>query len=174
MRARATDCTCRGRSATLRRDSSCCDAKIGAARAPTRRWCVATVSREPRLGLGKALRGVASAAIDVSDGLLGDLDKLCAASGVAAVVELERLPLSSALRASFEAAAAERLALGGGDDYELLFTVPPDAERGLETRLGAAVAITRIGAIVAGRGVKCLRAGHPVAAGIAGHDHFAG
>ena len=79
---------------------------------------------EPRLALGMALRGVASAAMDVSDGLLGDLGKLCDASGVGAILELEQLPLSPALLASFDATQAERFALGGGDDYELVFTVP--------------------------------------------------
>ena len=129
---------------------------------------------EPRLALGVALRGIASAAIDVSDGLLGDLDKLCAASGVAAVVHLERLPLSSGLRASFDAEAAERLALGGGDDYELLFTVPPGAEADLNARLAAAGDITRIGEIAAGRGVRCMRSGKAVKPRITGYDHFAG
>ncbi|HSD54525.1 MAG TPA: thiamine-phosphate kinase [Burkholderiales bacterium] len=129
---------------------------------------------EPRLALGVALRGIASAAIDVSDGLLGDLDKLCAASGVAAVVHLERLPLSGALRASFDAGAAERLALGGGDDYELLFTVPPAAELDLSARLAVAGDITRIGQIVAGRGIRCMRGAQTVEPRITGYDHFAG
>jgi thiamine-monophosphate kinase len=129
---------------------------------------------EPRVALGVALRGIASAAIDVSDGLLGDLGKLCSASEVAAVVHLERLPLSKELRAGFDAAAAEQFALGGGDDYELLFTVSPAAEPGLAARLADAGAITRIGEIVAGRGIRCLRSGRTVELRIAGHDHFAG
>ena len=129
---------------------------------------------EPRLELGIALRGIAGAAMDVSDGLLGDLGKLCAASGVGALVQLERLPLSAALVARFDAVAAERLALGGGDDYELVFTVPPSAERSLETALAGGVRITRIGEIVSGAGVRCLRDGQPVDAGIPGYDHFAG
>jgi thiamine-monophosphate kinase len=128
---------------------------------------------EPRVALGVALRGIASAAIDVSDGLLGDLDKLCVASEVAAVVHLERVPLSADLRASFDAEAAERLALGGGDDYELLFTVPPAAEPGLDARLAAVGDITRIGEIVAGRGIRCMRCGKSVEPRITGYDHFA-
>jgi thiamine-monophosphate kinase len=127
---------------------------------------------EPRLALGMALRGVASAAMDVSDGLLGDLGKLCDASGVGAIVNLERLPLSPALLASFDAASAERFALGGGDDYELVFTVPTAAAQEFETTLGAAGTITRIGEIVAGHGVRCQRAGRTVEFGIAGYDHF--
>jgi thiamine-monophosphate kinase len=127
---------------------------------------------EPRLALGMALRGVASAAMDVSDGLLGDLGKLCDASGVGAILNLERLPLSPALLASFDAASAERFALGGGDDYELVFTVPTAAAQEFETTLGAAGTITRIGEIVAGHGVRCQRAGRTVELGIAGYDHF--
>jgi thiamine-monophosphate kinase len=129
---------------------------------------------EPRLALGMALRGVASAAMDISDGLLGDLGKLCNASGVGAILHLERLPLSPALLANFDVARAERFALGGGDDYELVFTVPAAALPGLETSLGAAGRTTRIGEIVAGRGVLCQRAGRTVEPGIGGYDHFAG
>jgi len=89
---------------------------------------------------------------------------------IGAVAELAR----SALVARFDAATAERLALGGGDDYELVFTVPPSAERRLETALGGGVRITRIGEIVSGNGVRCLRDGRPVDTGIPGYDHFAG
>ena len=127
---------------------------------------------EPRLALGMALRGVASAAIDVSDGLLGDLGKLCDASGVGAILELEQLPLSPALLASFDATQAERFALGGGDDYELVFAVPRAAVSEMETSLGTIGRITRIGEIVTGHGVRCQRAGQTVEPEIAGYDHF--
>jgi thiamine-monophosphate kinase len=127
---------------------------------------------EPRLALGLALRGVASAAIDVSDGLLGDVGKLCDASGVGAILELEQLPLSPALLASFDATQAERFALGGGDDYELVFTVPRAAVSEMETSLGTVGRITRIGEIVTGHGVRCQRAGQTVEPRIAGYDHF--
>ena len=127
---------------------------------------------EPRLALGIALRGVASAAIDVSDGLLGDLGKLCDASGVGAILELEQLPLSRALLASFDATQAERFALGGGDDYELAFAVPRAAVSEMETSLGTIGRITRIGEIVTGHGVRCQRAGQTVEPEIAGYDHF--
>lgn len=129
---------------------------------------------EPRLELGVGLRCVASAAMDISDGFLGDIGKLCDSSGVGAVVELERLPLSAALLDRFDAGHAERFALGGGDDYELLFTVPRSAEHGLATRPGVDVRITRVGEIVSGRGVRLVRAGRAVDSGIAGYDHFAG
>jgi len=129
---------------------------------------------DPRIGLGRALRGVASAAMDVSDGLLGDLDKLCSASGVGAVVHLERLPLSAELRGRFAPEAAERLALGGGDDYELLFTAPSPAAASVASRAGGDVPITCIGEITGEHGIHCVRAGRPVTLAIAGHDHFAG
>jgi len=127
---------------------------------------------EPRLALGMALRGVASAAIDVSDGLLGDLGKLCDASGVGAILELDQLPLSRALLASFDATQAERFALGGGDDYELAFAVPRAAVSEMETSLATIGRITRIGEIVTGHGVRCQRAGQTVEPEIAGYDHF--
>jgi thiamine-monophosphate kinase len=127
---------------------------------------------EPRVGLGRALAGFATAAMDVSDGLLGDLARLCAASGVGATVDLDSLPVSPALRAARSAAACERLVLAGGDDYELLFTVPAHAADGLETGPAAGHAIARIGRIEAGRGVRCMRGGVPVALELTGYDHF--
>jgi thiamine-monophosphate kinase len=127
---------------------------------------------EPRIELGRALRSHATAAMDVSDGLLGDLAKLCTASRVGAQVELEHLPLSAALLARCPREAAERHALNGGDDYELLFTLPPDREPATFLSAGR-VRVTRIGTIVAGSGVTCLRSGTPVECAVHGHDHFA-
>lgn len=102
-----------------------------------------------RTGLARELRHHMSAAIDISDGLYGDLGKLLSASGVAARLQLDRLPLSAPLVAAFGEAGARRLALTGGDDYELLFTAPamPDRLPG---------DVTRIGDIVAGDGIECL------------------
>jgi thiamine-monophosphate kinase len=82
----------------------------------------------PRVTLGPRLVGLASAAIDVSDGLLADLRHICEASGLAAVIEAPRVPLSTAARAAL-ATASGRLTtvLTGGDDYEILFTAPPAA-----------------------------------------------
>ncbi len=112
---------------------------------------------QPRLELGRALRGRASAAMDVSDGLLGDLGKLCAASGVGATLDLDALPVSDRLLAAYGREAAERLVLLGGDDYELLFALPSaDADRG-EAELGRDYPITRIGQIETGSGVLCER-----------------
>jgi thiamine-monophosphate kinase len=104
---------------------------------------------QPRCQLGTALRSVASACIDVSDGLGGDLVKLCAASGVSAEIETNALPLSAALLAAVDRKKAEEFALTGGDDYELCFTVPPTrfpllAELAREHECG----VTRIGTVV--------------------------
>lgn len=127
----------------------------------------------PRVRAGLALRGRASACIDVSDGLLADLGHLCAASGVGAELDPGALPLSPALREVFDEAAARELALSGGDDYELCFTVPAGA---LDATLAALAAAgeraTRIGTVVAGDGVRAA-GGAPLAAARGGWDHFA-
>jgi len=127
---------------------------------------------EPRIALGRALRGNATAAMDVSDGLLGDLGKLCAASGVGASVDLERLPVSVSLRRDYPRSDCERFVLGGGDDYELLFTLPEANADALETKLSAACVVHRIGRIEAQAGVRCLRAGQVVVVTAPGYDHF--
>ena len=129
---------------------------------------------EPRLDLGRALRGVATAAMDVSDGLLGDLRKLAHASGVRACIDLERLPTPQEL-AEYPLADQERLVLHGGDDYELLFTLPSD-HFGLIARLAQAggCSVRCIGTMMAGAGVECRRDGAPVAMEGRGYDHFAG
>jgi thiamine-monophosphate kinase len=90
----------------------------------------------PRLELGRQLLDIATACIDVSDGLAGDIGKLAAASGCAAIIDLERVPRSSALAALvrdgvFEEREALRFMLAGGDDYELAFTVPPENREAL-------------------------------------------
>ena len=126
----------------------------------------------PRLALGRALRGRANAAMDVSDGLLGDLAKLTAASGVGARLELERLPVPAPLE-NESAADMERRVLTGGDDYELLFTLPRRFADGLATlaREGGCD-VHRIGEIVEGRGITCVRHGNVEAITVTGHDHF--
>jgi thiamine-monophosphate kinase len=127
---------------------------------------------EPRVALGLALRGLASACIDVSDGLAGDLAKLCLASGTGARLESRQLPLSPALVETAGREAAVRHALAGGDDYELLFTAPA-ALRGGIGALAAGVACRRIGTVTAGRGVQVDGAELPRDAGH-GFDHFGG
>ena len=127
----------------------------------------------PCLAEGRALRGLASAAIDVSDGLLQDLGHVLAAGGVGAMVELERVPLASAAAAA-GAEAGLAMALDGGDDYQLCFTVP--AERTAELEAAAAgwpEQPVRIGLIRAAAGLELCRDGRPVARPRGGWDHFA-
>ncbi len=129
---------------------------------------------EPRLALGRALRGIASACIDVSDGLLGDLGKLAAASGCGAAVELGNLPVSPELLRFAGRSRSERLALTGGDDYELCFTAPPGhAADVFAAAARCAVPVTAIGELRAGSGVELQRAGRPEAFRHGGFDHFA-
>jgi thiamine-monophosphate kinase len=123
----------------------------------------------PRLALGQALRGLAHAAIDISDGLLADLGHVVEASEVGAEVRADLLPLSSP-----ELAGAQEAALSGGDDYELLFTAPPaqrHAIEGLAKKLD--LPLTRIGAIHADAGIRVLDAtGAEVHTGRTGWQHF--
>jgi thiamine-monophosphate kinase len=127
---------------------------------------------EPRLGLGRALRNFATAAMDVSDGLLGDLGKLARSSGVRACIDLERLPVAPEL-AACPPADQERLVLHGGDDYELLFTLPPDHLVHLVHLAEAAgCSLHCIGSIVRGEGVECRRDGVSVDVPGKGYDHF--
>ena len=127
---------------------------------------------EPRLELGERLRGLAHAAIDVSDGLVGDLRHILERSQVAAAVDYERIPRPQALRGT----ALERdCVLSGGDDYELLFTAPTkarDALGSLAQELG--LALTRIGSIEAGKPQLVVRdaSGRPLPYRSA-YDHFA-
>ena len=128
----------------------------------------------PRLAAGLALRGRASACIDVSDGLLADLGHLCVASGVGAEIDPALLPRSPALLGLFDEAAARGFALAGGDDYELCFSVPAARVAEVQAdlaRLGCGA--TRIGRIVAGDGVRVRDAdGSRLEPGRQGWDHF--
>ena len=128
----------------------------------------------PRVAAGIALRGLASAAIDVSDGLLADLGHLCRASGCAALVDVERLPISPELRELFPVQDAEIRALTGGDDYELCFAAPPSRRRTIEQALAACgTPVRRIGQLREGSGVHCRRNGRPTAPPeTSGYSHF--
>jgi thiamine-monophosphate kinase len=111
---------------------------------------------QPRVALGLALRGIASSAIDVSDGLLGDLGHILRRSGVAAVVEVDAVPRSAVLAAQ-PLALQRTCTLAGGDDYELIFTAPRDAaDRVQAAAREAGTAVTRIGRIEAGQGLRLL------------------
>jgi thiamine-monophosphate kinase len=128
---------------------------------------------EPRVALGRALRGRATAAMDISDGLLGDLGKLCATSGAGARLELDRLPISAELARRHSHEQCEHFALCGGDDYELLFTLPPVGSEQLEAELAKSFALRRIGVIEAEAGVRCTRGGRLETVSGGGYDHFA-
>lgn len=123
---------------------------------------------EPRLALGQSLRGVASAAIDISDGLGADLQHLLNASGVGAVVDLSRLPLSGPLQRC-RPGEARQLAWSGGDDYELCATIPEARWQRLDASVRTQ--LTVIGQVQAGTGLS-FRGGVPEPAAGAGYDHF--
>ncbi|MGO9935050.1 MAG: thiamine-phosphate kinase [Steroidobacteraceae bacterium] len=128
----------------------------------------------PRVQLGCSARAIASAAMDLSDGLVGDLPKLAQASGLHAHVFVERLPLSSAMRAAASPQQARNWALAAGDDYELLFAVPPSRYPELKAaadRLN--LTLTAIGELRTGAGVTWSLNGQQFAPGGAGYDHFA-
>lgn len=130
---------------------------------------------EPRIDIGRQLSGTATAAIDVSDGIVADLGHVAKASGVNVVIEMDRLPLSTALLAAVDRSAARELALSAGQDYELCFTAAPDARSaitGIESACG--VPITRIGRTGAGAGrVEVLDAdGQAVQLASGGYRHF--
>ncbi len=127
----------------------------------------------PRVEFGAAARGIASAAMDLSDGLTGDLPKLAGASGLAAHVDVERLPLSHALQAFASPQQARDWALGAGDDYELLLAVPPggyDELASLAAQLG--LRLTAVGELRRGTGVSWALQGAKFTPPGRGYDHF--
>lgn len=131
----------------------------------------------PRVALGRALSGVATSCIDVSDGLLADLGHVCAASGVGVRLDVDALPGAGVLRPHFDGDALRTLQATGGDDYELCFTLPAGADALAAAAASAAatgVEVTRIGTVVAGRGVDAHdREGRPWQLPRTGHEHFA-
>ncbi len=129
---------------------------------------------EPRVALGRALRGIAGAAIDVSDGLVADVGHIAGESRVGVEIDYDALPRPGALAAVPDRRLADECLLGGGDDYELAFTAPA-AKRGevAAAARGAGVAVTRIGRVVAGSAeVRVLAGGKPVEVARRGFDHF--
>ena len=128
----------------------------------------------PRVRFGLAARGIATAAMDLSDGLVGDLPKLAQASGLAAHVSVERLPMSEAMRAVVPAAQALAWALAAGDDYELLLAVPAPRYAELAAAAGQLnLRLTTIGELRAGGGVTWSLNGGDFVPGVRGWDHFA-
>lgn len=128
----------------------------------------------PRVALGVALRTIASAAIDVSDGLSGDLGHILKQSGVGAVVDVDALPAGPMLASELPALQRD-YCLAGGDDYELCFTAAPAARDAvLEAARSAATPVTRIGAIEAAPGLRLIdAAGRPFRISLNSFDHFA-
>ncbi len=129
----------------------------------------------PRVALGQALRGVATAAVDVSDGLLGDLGHVLAASNLGARIEAEvARGLLGWADASLSPAQVLDLVLAGGDDYELVFTAPPSARDGIKAAsVQAATRVTRIGSTEALAGVRVVGADGSVLDGrYTSFDHF--
>lgn len=130
----------------------------------------------PRVALGLALRGVASAAMDISDGLLGDLDHILRASACGARIDTSlAAPLLTAQDVTVDAEERLALVLAGGDDYELLFTAPAALRDAvLAAAQQAATPVTRIGRIEAEPGLRLVDAqGRPVSGRYASFDHFA-
>jgi thiamine-monophosphate kinase len=129
---------------------------------------------EPRVALGQALRGIATACIDVSDGLLGDLTHVGERSGIGARIEWAAVPQSPALRRQ-RSEVRQRCALAGGDDYELLFAAPAAQRKRVQSAAAqAGVAVTRIGEVVSEPGVIVVdEHGRKLTGSFAAYDHFA-
>ncbi|MGY2262530.1 thiamine-phosphate kinase [Pseudomonas sp. SDO55104_S430] len=127
-------------------------------------------SPQPQLALGQALRGKATSAMDISDGLLADCEHIALASNVGLQVELERLPMSAALRAFLGETGAQNAALSGGDDYVLAFTLPSVE---LPAMLADGWPVHVVGRVVSGQGVTLLDAdGQDITPQIRGYQHF--
>jgi len=130
---------------------------------------------QPRVALGLALRGIAHAAIDISDGLLADLGHILERSNLGAEIHFDALPCSASLQALLDTELGRNCLLSGGDDYELCFTASAlrqDAITATGERIG--VKLTRIGSITGSKGLRLLDdAGNLMPTTKAGYDHFA-
>ncbi len=127
----------------------------------------------PRLSESVLIREIASSALDISDGLVADLQHICDASDLGAVIDVENLPLSAAINSLDDSAQAYQWALAGGDDYELCFTVPPEnmADVAMLIAQGKLQA-TVIGEMIPGNKVICEYEGEPFALTTTGYQHF--
>lgn len=127
----------------------------------------------PRLLESGLLKGIASAALDISDGLVADLNHICEASDLGAVIDVDTLPLSPALIAVNDLQTARDWALSGGDDYELCFTVSPDKMPELAMLIAQGkLKATVIGEMIAGSGVHCELDGEIFELAAQGYQHF--
>ena len=130
---------------------------------------------QPRVSLAAAVRQHASGAMDISDGLVGDLAHICEASGVGATINADKVPLSAGVRARLSDPATLEAVLNGGDDYEILATIPKrKAGRFEKAAAAAGVPVTPVGRITAGGGrpVVLDAAGKVMRPATASHTHF--
>ncbi|MCP4988836.1 MAG: thiamine-phosphate kinase [Colwellia sp.] len=128
---------------------------------------------KPRVLAGQTLREYATSAIDLSDGLIADLGHICQASNVGANVVLDALPLSTIMRGSLLADDAITLALSGGDDYELLFTISEDNKVGMETAMShVGTQVTCIGQINASQTISTTLNNKAIPINTVGFEHF--
>ena len=127
---------------------------------------------QPRVALGFALRGIASSAIDISDGLLADLGHILDASKVAAELNFKSMPVSATMLKYLDEPIGKQSVLAGGDDYELCFTAPVSRHADV-LRISGELPLTCIGKIIAGQGCSVRDAsGNTVILESAGYDHF--
>jgi thiamine-monophosphate kinase len=130
----------------------------------------------PRVELGLALRGIAHSAVDVSDGLLGDLQHILKASGVGAEIHTQQVlsTMASGQSSGLNQDELLRLTLAGGDDYELVFTAPENQRQAIASAsASSATPVTRIGKITASPDLRLLGAnGQAVLNSYASFDHF--
>ena len=127
----------------------------------------------PQLSAGELIAGVASAAIDVSDGFLADLGHICTGSRVGAAVELERLPISAVVASGATPEQREAWALAGGDDYQLCFTVPINKVGLVQTWIdNKLINATSVGKIIKGASVRCYKNGRLYKPKTSGYQHF--
>jgi thiamine-monophosphate kinase len=130
---------------------------------------------QPRLALGNSLLGIASASLDVSDGLIADLGHIADVSSVRIAIEAERVPISSALKNSWRNPQPGLLAaITAGDDYEIAFTAPPENRAAIAAAAATSgVPIAEIGRVTTGQGVVLLdEAGAEIAVKKGGYTHF--
>ncbi len=125
-----------------------------------------------RVEVGEKISRFAHAAIDLSDGLYSDLDKMLVASGVGGEIELASIPLSAQITHLMDEADAMRFALGGGDDYELCFTADVAEQQIDEVAERTGVAVARIGQVQEGSGLRCLQDGEAYDYQDPGYRHF--
>jgi len=160
------------RLARSRAEGRCC--APGLAEEAARELLAAYEDPEPRVALGLLIAGIATAAIDVSDGVGIDAGRIAEASGARAVIERARLPISPALEdfAGREGLDPVALLLSGGDDYELLFSVPPERAREIPREGPGGAPVRQIGRIEAGRGAALREDSAERDIGELGHDHL--